>query len=153
MVSAIRKVKRRERGLIFLGLHRKPIKLLTRNLLCSWRLQVPSRWGEDAGRPLPGEDAGHFPYRVLEAQAKKWTQRASVPQGVIWKKKRERKKEWHRETKLRWARPITLFWKGTFIAWLVHRGKWKMQSHAESAQTLHLFCLYRNQDFFCIPFP
>ena len=22
-----------------------------------------------------------------------------------------------------------------------------MQSHAESAQTLHLFCLYRNQDF------
>ena len=28
-----------------------------------------------------------------------------------------------------------------------------MPSHAKSAQTLHLFCLYRNQDFFCIPFP
>ena len=28
-----------------------------------------------------------------------------------------------------------------------------MQSHTESAQTLHLFCLYQNQDFFCIPFP
>ena len=28
-----------------------------------------------------------------------------------------------------------------------------MQSHAESVQTLHQFCLYRNQDFFCIPFP
>ena len=28
-----------------------------------------------------------------------------------------------------------------------------MQSHTESAQTLHLFCLYRNQYFFCIPFP
>ena len=28
-----------------------------------------------------------------------------------------------------------------------------MQSHTESAQTLHLFCLYRNQDFFCKPFP
>ena len=28
-----------------------------------------------------------------------------------------------------------------------------MQSHAKSAQTLHLFCLYQNQDFFCIPFP
>ena len=28
-----------------------------------------------------------------------------------------------------------------------------MQSHTESAQTSHPFCLYRNQDFFCIPFP
>ena len=28
-----------------------------------------------------------------------------------------------------------------------------MQSHTESTQTLHLFCLYGNQDFFCIPFP
>ena len=28
-----------------------------------------------------------------------------------------------------------------------------MQSHTESAQTLHLFCLYQNQDFFYIPFP
>ena len=28
-----------------------------------------------------------------------------------------------------------------------------MQSHTKSAQTLHLFCLYQNQDFFCIPFP
>ena len=28
-----------------------------------------------------------------------------------------------------------------------------MQSHTESAQRLHLFCLYQNQDFFCIPFP
>ena len=28
-----------------------------------------------------------------------------------------------------------------------------MPSHTESAQTLHLFCLYRNQDFFCIAFP
>ena len=25
--------------------------------------------------------------------------------------------------------------------------------HTESAQTLHLFCHYQNQDFFCIPFP
>ena len=41
----------------------------------------------------------------------------------------------------------------TLTPWLVHRGKWKMQSHTESAQTLHLFCLYQNQDFFCIPFP
>ena len=56
-------------------------------------------------------------------------------QGVILKeeqreKRREKeKKEQHGETKLWWARPITLFSKGTFIPWLVHRGKWKMQSH------------------------
>ena len=28
-----------------------------------------------------------------------------------------------------------------------------MQSHTESAQTLHLFCLYRNQGFFLHTFP
>ena len=78
--------------MIFLGLHRKPIKLLTQNLLCSQRPQVPSRWGEDAGRLLPGEDAGCLPNRVLEAQAKKWTQRAPVPQGVILKEEQREKK-------------------------------------------------------------
>ena len=47
------KSKGERKRLIFLGLHRKPIKSLTRDLLCSRRLQAPSRWGEDAGR-LPG---------------------------------------------------------------------------------------------------
>ena len=28
-----------------------------------------------------------------------------------------------------------------------------MQGHEESAQTLQQFCPYRNQEFFCIPFP
>ena len=28
-----------------------------------------------------------------------------------------------------------------------------MQSHTESAQTFHLFCLYQNQDFFLQTFP
>ena len=65
------KVKGRERCLIFLGLHRKPIKLLTWNLLCSRRPQVPSWWDEDTGCPLPGEDTGRLPDQVLEAQAKK----------------------------------------------------------------------------------
>ena len=68
-------------------------------------------------------------------------------------KERKGQKERHGETKLRWVRPITLFSKGTFIPWLMHRGKWKMQSHTESAQTLHLFCLYQNQDFFLHTFP
>ena len=85
------KKKGRERGLIFLSLHRKPIKLLAQNLLCSWRLQAPSGWGEDAGCPLPGEDAGYLPDQLLEAQAKKWTQRALCPKESPWKKNRERK--------------------------------------------------------------
>ena len=59
--SMIRKVKERKR-LIFLGLHRKPVKPLTRGLLCSRRPQVPSRWGEGAERLLE---------RVLEAQVGK----------------------------------------------------------------------------------
>ena len=107
--------------MIFLDKHRKPVKLLARNLLCSWRPQAPSQWGEDARRPLPSEDAGRLPHWVLEAQAKKLTQRAPVPQGVILKeeqreKRREKgKKERHGETKLQRARPITLFSKGTFI--------------------------------------
>ena len=39
-----KKVERKR--LIFLGLCRKPIKLLAWGLLCSWRPQAPSRWGE-----------------------------------------------------------------------------------------------------------
>ena len=58
---------------------------------------MPSRWGEDAGRPLPGEDAGCLPNRVLEAQAKKWTQRASVFH-VVSLKKEESEKERKRKT-------------------------------------------------------
>ena len=55
------KVKERKR-LIFLDLCRKPIKPLRRDLLCSQRPQVPSRWSED------GE---HLLERVLEAQVGK----------------------------------------------------------------------------------
>ena len=47
---------------------------------------MPSRWVEDAGHRLPGEDAGHLPNRVLEAQAKKSEAREPLcPQGVILK--------------------------------------------------------------------
>ena len=55
---------------------------------------MPSRWGEDAGHPLPGEDAGRLPNWVLEAQAKKCTQRAPVFQVVILKEEqREKRRE------------------------------------------------------------
>ena len=55
--STDKKVKERKR-LIFLGLHRKPIKPLAWGLLCSRRPQAPSRWGEGPERLLK---------RVLEA--------------------------------------------------------------------------------------
>ena len=45
-----------------------------------------------------------------------------------------------------------LFSKGAFIPWVTHFQKWKMQSHAESAQHSISFDLYWNQDVFCIPF-
>ena len=119
MASAIRKVKRRERGLIFLGLHRKPIKFLTQNLLCSQRLQETSRWGEDALRPLPGEDAGRLPVWVLEAQAKKWTMSPCAPSShperrTEREKERKGKKEWHGETKLWWSRVCSFIFKRSF---------------------------------------
>ena len=44
----------RVKRLIVLGLHRKPIKPLTRDLLCSRRSQAPSRRSEDAERLLSG---------------------------------------------------------------------------------------------------
>ena len=60
------KIKRKNKGerkkLMFLGLHRKPIKPLAWDLLCSRRPQAPSRWGEDAGRLLPWvKTQGAFP--------------------------------------------------------------------------------------------
>ena len=104
-----------------------------------WRRRAPS----PSGLRSPGRKVNAESLYVPRDQPEKES-----------KREKERKKERHGETKLlRWVRPITLFSKGTFIPWLVHRGKRKMQGHAESTQTLQQFCPYRNQDFFCIPFP
>ena len=105
-----------------------------------WRCRVPS-W---SGLRSPGKKVNSESPCAPRSHPERRTEREKEGKG---------KKERHGETKLRWARPITLFSKGTFILWLVHRGKWKMQSHTESAQTLHLFCLYWNQDFFLHTFP
>ena len=51
-----------------------------------------------------------------------------------------------------WSWSVTLFFREAFIPWLVCSGKWKMQSHTESAQTLHLFCLSK-PGFFLHTFP
>ena len=145
----------RERGLIFLGLHRKPIKFLTRNLLCSRRRQVPSRWGEDTGRPLPGKDAGHLPNRVLESQAKKWTESpcasSSHPERrTERKKKRKGKKEWHGETKLWWSRVCSFIFKRSFYTLSYPFPEVKDIESCRVSSTLHQFDLHRDQDVFCI---
>ena len=89
---------------------------------------------------LRSEDAERLFNWVLEAQAEKWTQRASVLQGISLKKRdreRERKKERKNDT----GRPSSdeagsaaLFLKGAFIPWVAHFQTWKIQSHVESAQ-------------------
>ena len=50
------------------------------------------------------------------------------------------------------AGSAALFLKRAFIPWVTHFQKWKMQSHAESAQHSISFDLYRNQAVFYIPF-
>ena len=137
---------------MFLCLHREPIKFRDKKfaLFTEATGAFPVSWGS--------EDAERLPVQVLETWADKWTQGASVLQGISLKKRKEgeRENDWHGETKLlQWARPKNfIFSKGTFIPCLIHRGKWKMQGHTESAQTFQQFCPYWNQDFFfCKPFP
>ena len=60
----------------------------------------------------------------------------------------ERDRERDGETKLRWSRSVTLFLKRAFIPWVVHRGEWKMQSHAGSA----VLTLIETRLSFCILF-
>jgi len=156
MALAIRKVKR-ERGLIFFGLHRKPIKFLTRNLLCSQRPQVPFQRGEDAGCPLPGEDTGRLPDRVLEAQAKKWTESPCAPSShperrTEREKERKGQKEWHGETKLWWSRVCSFILKSSFYTLSYTFPEVKDTKSCRVSSTLHQFHLYQNQDIFCIAF-
>ena len=79
-----RKRERKKRGWYSL-VYRKVNKAPAQDLLCSRRPQAPSRCGEGAE---------HLLERVLEAQAGKWTQRASALQGINLKRKeKEREKE------------------------------------------------------------
>ena len=64
-------------------------------LLCLWRPQAPSQWGEGAERLLK---------RVLEAQAGKWTQKASALQRNSLRE-RERKT---RGPELWWSKGVLI---------------------------------------------
>ena len=82
-----KKIEERKR-LIFLCLHRKPVKPWDKELALFMEATgaLPVSWGS--------EDAEHFPVQVLETQADKWTQRASMLQEISLKKRvRERKKK------------------------------------------------------------
>ena len=85
--SSGKKVKERERGWCSL-VYAKANKAHAWGLLCSRRPQAPSPWGEGAECLLES---------ISEARAGKWTQRASVLQGISLKKRdrkeRERKKK------------------------------------------------------------
>ena len=98
--------------LIFLCLHRKPIKPWDKEfaLFTEATGALPVSWGS--------EDAERLPVQVLETWADKWTQGASVLQGISLKKRKEgeRENDWHGETKLlQWARPNSFIFKRTFI--------------------------------------
>ena len=78
--------KGERKRLIFLCLHRKPIYPLTRDLLCSQRPQVPSRWG-------------------LRSSDRKVNSESLCAPGDQSEKKRRRESEWERERKKDTGRP------------------------------------------------
>ena len=81
----IRKWKRKRKRLIFLGLHRKPMKSLIQGSRCSRRHLVPSRGVEGTV---------HLLERALEAQAGEWAWQVSMLQ---WISQRERDRQTERK--------------------------------------------------------
>ena len=79
-----RERKGEKKRLIFPGLHRKPIRSLTRDLLCSQRPHAPSEWSEDAEHLLDW---------VLEERAKKVNSESLCAQRNLPEKKRERERK------------------------------------------------------------
>ena len=90
------------------------------DLCCSCRPQAPSRTAEGDPHWAPSRVSLRSPGRKVKSEV----------QGISLKRKRKRKENgrmtW--ETKLRWARPVSLFSEGAFIPWVIHWAKWKMQS-------------------------
>ena len=113
-------------------------------LSMGWRHRVPSWLGEDAERLLDW---------VLEAWAKKWTQRASGLQGISLKKEREREKERKTQRPELWWSGIRCFiFKRGFYTLSYTFLEMKDVEACRVSSTIHLFNPYRNQDVLCIPF-
>ena len=135
---------------MFLCLHREPIKFRDKKfaLFTEATGALPVSWGS--------EDAERLPVQVLETWADKWTQGASVLQGISLKKRKEgeRENDWHGETKLlQWARPSSFIFERYLYTFFVHRGKWKMQGHTESAQNIPAVLPLSKPGFFLHTFP
>ena len=93
-----RGIEERKR-LIFLGLHRKPIKLQDKKFALS--MEATCAFPVSRG----SEDAERLPVQVLETRADKWMQGASMLQGIsLTKRVRERKKEREKKRKT-WGWP------------------------------------------------
>ena len=114
------------------------------------RFRAPLLWSEDAEHLFDG---------VLEAWAEKWTQRASVLQGISLKKRdrerkreKEREKEWHGEAKLWWSHFCSFIFKGSFYALSHTFPDMKDTKSCRVSSTLEQFDLHWHQDVFCIPF-
>ena len=121
----IRKQKRQRKRLIFFGLSRKTIKLLTQSLRRSWRHQAPS-WGGQEGTVCLLE-------RVLEAQAGESARRVSMFQRISRREReRERKKERKTQAPKLWWNKGVLF----NIVWVYILSSVQFGSVAQSCPTI-----------------
>ena len=59
--------------------------------------------------------------------------RLDEPLHSRWEFSRKWEKEWHGETSLSRNWSVPLFFRSAFILWVIHRDKWKIQSHVGSA--------------------
>ena len=101
---AVNRIEERKR-LIFLGLHRKPIKPQRRDLHCSGRPQAPS-WIAEGAPPWASSRVG-----VSSPGGKVNSEGPCAPGNQPENKEKERQGE----TKLQWARATTLFSRGAYI--------------------------------------
>ena len=97
--------------------------------------------------PVLPKERRHWglPGQILEAQAKLvGLTSLHAPDGnsaIRWEKER------HEETSLSRNWSVSLFSRSAFILWVIHRDKWRIQSHTGSA----VLTLIETTLFFCIP--
>ena len=130
--------------LIFLGLHRKPIK--------PWDKKLTLFTEATGALPVSrgSEDAEHLPVQVLETQADRWMQRASMLQGISLKKRVREKKKERKKTDMGWPsffeRGLLLYFQRGFYTLSCTLSKVK---NAEATQHSISINFYWYQVLFC----